>query len=41
MGLFYVRNDKGQAVPLSSVVEVKPRNGPEFTMRYTTCIAAR
>jgi HAE1 family hydrophobic/amphiphilic exporter-1 len=34
MGLFYVRNDKGQAVPLSSVVDVKPRNGPEFTMRY-------
>jgi HAE1 family hydrophobic/amphiphilic exporter-1 len=34
MGLFYVRNDKGQGVPLSSVVEVKSRNGPEFTMRY-------
>jgi HAE1 family hydrophobic/amphiphilic exporter-1 len=34
MGLFYVRNDKGDAVPLSSVVDVKPRNGPEFTMRY-------
>jgi HAE1 family hydrophobic/amphiphilic exporter-1 len=34
MGLFYVRNSAGQPVPLSSVVEVKPRNGPEFTMRY-------
>jgi HAE1 family hydrophobic/amphiphilic exporter-1 len=34
MGLFYVRNNAGQPVPLSSVVEVKPRNGPEFTMRY-------
>jgi HAE1 family hydrophobic/amphiphilic exporter-1 len=34
MGLFYVRNSAGQPVPLSSVVEVKPRYGPEFTMRY-------
>ncbi len=34
MGLFFVRNDKGESVPLSSVVDVKPRNGPEFTLRY-------
>jgi HAE1 family hydrophobic/amphiphilic exporter-1 len=34
MGLFYVRNDKGTPVPLSSVVDVTHRNGPEFTMRY-------
>lgn len=34
MGLFYVRNKDGQTVPLSSVVDIKPRNGPEFTMRY-------
>jgi HAE1 family hydrophobic/amphiphilic exporter-1 len=34
MGLFYVRNKDGQSVPLSSVVDIKPRNGPEFTMRY-------
>ena len=34
LGLFYVRNSKGESVPLSSVVDVKPRNGPEFTLRY-------
>ncbi len=34
MGLFYVRNSDGQAVPLSSLVDVTTRNGPEFTMRY-------
>ncbi|MDD5200549.1 MAG: efflux RND transporter permease subunit [Terrimicrobiaceae bacterium] len=34
MGLFYVRNDRGTPVPLSSLVDVAPRNGPEFTMRY-------
>jgi HAE1 family hydrophobic/amphiphilic exporter-1 len=34
MGLFYVRNSHGQSVPLSAVVDIKPRNGPEFTMRY-------
>lgn len=34
MGLFFVRNSKGTPVPLSSVVDVAPRNGPEFTLRY-------
>ncbi len=34
LGLFYVRNDKGDAVPLSALVNVEPRMGPEFTMRY-------
>jgi HAE1 family hydrophobic/amphiphilic exporter-1 len=34
MGLFYVRNSSGQSVPLSAVVDIKPHNGPEFTMRY-------
>ena len=34
MGLFYVRNNSGKSVPLSAVVDIKPRNGPEFTMRY-------
>ncbi len=34
MGLFYVRNSQGKSVPLSAVVDIKPRNGPEFTMRY-------
>ena len=34
MGLFYVRNNKGESVPLSAVVDIKARNGPEFTLRY-------
>ncbi len=34
LGLFYVRNDEGEAVPLSALVNVEPRMGPEFTMRY-------
>jgi hydrophobic/amphiphilic exporter-1 (mainly G- bacteria), HAE1 family len=34
MGLFYVRNDQGQSVPLSAVVDITQRNGPEFTLRY-------
>jgi HAE1 family hydrophobic/amphiphilic exporter-1 len=31
---FYVRNNKGEMVPLSSLVRYEPRSGPEFTMRY-------
>jgi HAE1 family hydrophobic/amphiphilic exporter-1 len=34
VGQFYVRNNKGENVPLSTLVVVKPRSGPEFTMRY-------
>ena len=34
VGEFYVRNNKGQNVPLSSLLTVKPRSGPEFTMRF-------
>jgi hydrophobic/amphiphilic exporter-1 (mainly G- bacteria), HAE1 family len=34
VGQFYVRNNDGTAVPLSSVVRIEPRTGPEFTMRY-------
>ncbi len=34
MSLFFVRNNEGTPVPLSSVVDYSPRNGPEFTMRY-------
>ncbi len=34
LGLFYVRNNAGQPVPLSALVDVTHRNGPEFTMRY-------
>ncbi len=34
VGRFYVRNDEGSPVPLSSVTRIKQRFGPEFTMRY-------
>ena len=33
-GQFYVRNDRGDAVPLSSLVTMRTAIGPEFTMRY-------
>lgn len=31
---FYVRNTKGEMVPLSSVVSIESREGPEFTSRF-------
>lgn len=34
LGQFYVRNDKGDAVPLAALTTIEPRIGPEFTMRY-------
>ncbi len=34
VGEFYVQNNHGQMVPLSTLVTMKPINGPEFTMRY-------
>ncbi|PTX93800.1 hydrophobe/amphiphile efflux-1 family RND transporter [Spartobacteria bacterium LR76] len=34
LGLFYVTNTDGQAVPVSSFVTPKKTYGPEFTMRY-------
>ncbi|MGH9445550.1 MAG: efflux RND transporter permease subunit, partial [Terriglobia bacterium] len=34
LGQFYVRNNQGQMVPLSSLVSFTSRSGPEFTMRY-------
>ena len=34
VGHFYVRNQTNNAVPLSSVVRIRRRFGPEFTMRY-------
>jgi hydrophobic/amphiphilic exporter-1 (mainly G- bacteria), HAE1 family len=34
VGRFYVRNNKGENVPLSTLTIVKPRLGPEFTMRF-------
>jgi hydrophobic/amphiphilic exporter-1 (mainly G- bacteria), HAE1 family len=34
VGQFYVRNNKGENVPLSTLTSVKPRLGPEFTLRF-------
>jgi HAE1 family hydrophobic/amphiphilic exporter-1 len=34
VGQFYVRNNKGENVPLSTLATVKPRLGPEFTLRF-------
>jgi len=38
---FYVRNANHQAVPLSSLVTMKPANGPEFTIRFNEYRAAQ
>ena len=34
VGLFYVRNNQGQPVPLSSFTTIERRTGPEFIMHY-------
>jgi HAE1 family hydrophobic/amphiphilic exporter-1 len=34
VGQFYVRNGTGENVPLSTLTSIKPRLGPEFTMRF-------
>src|SRR5271167_2280061 len=34
VGQFYVRNNKGESVPLSTLATAKPRLGPEFTLRF-------
>jgi HAE1 family hydrophobic/amphiphilic exporter-1 len=34
LGLFYVRNARGESVPLSAVTRIESRTGPEFIMRY-------
>src|SRR5712675_1300277 len=41
VGQFYVRNNKGENVPLSTLTTVKPRMGPEFTMRVNEFRAAQ
>ncbi|HEV7731185.1 MAG TPA: multidrug efflux RND transporter permease subunit [Candidatus Binatia bacterium] len=41
VGQFYVRNTKGDAVPMSSVVRMEPTFGPEFTMRFNGSRAAQ
>jgi hydrophobic/amphiphilic exporter-1 (mainly G- bacteria), HAE1 family len=34
LGQFYVRNNRGEMVPLSALANFETRSGPEFTMRY-------
>jgi len=34
VGRFYVRNNKGENVPLATLTTVKPQLGPEFTLRF-------
>jgi HAE1 family hydrophobic/amphiphilic exporter-1 len=34
VGQFFVRNDRGQMVPLSSFVKVHASSGPEYTVRF-------
>jgi HAE1 family hydrophobic/amphiphilic exporter-1 len=34
IGQFYVRNSRGEMVPLSALTRFESRYGPEFTMRY-------
>src|SRR6202043_3988236 len=34
VGQFFVRNNKNQMVPLSTLTRFEPRPGPEFTMRF-------
>jgi len=34
VGQFYIRNNRGENVPLSTLTTIKPRLGPEFTMRF-------
>ena len=34
VGQFYVRNNKGENVPLSALTKFEPRIGPEYTMRF-------
>ncbi len=41
VGQFYVRNKQGDSVPLSTLTVIKPRLGPEFTMRFNEFGAAQ
>src|ERR1700726_3492831 len=40
-GQFYVRNNRGEMVPLASITRFEPRDGPEFTMRFNEYRAAQ
>jgi HAE1 family hydrophobic/amphiphilic exporter-1 len=41
VGRFYVRNNKGESVPLSTLTRITPRLGPEFTLRFNEYRAAQ
>ncbi|HEY3458011.1 MAG TPA: multidrug efflux RND transporter permease subunit [Bryobacteraceae bacterium] len=41
IGQFYVANNRGEMVPLSAVTDIRPIQGPEFTMRYNEYHAAQ
>jgi len=41
IGQFYVRNNEGQMVPLSTLVSIQPTAGPEFTIRFNEYRAAQ
>ena len=41
MGEFFVRNSTGEMVPLTTLVEMKSKFGPEFTMRFNGYSAAQ
>jgi HAE1 family hydrophobic/amphiphilic exporter-1 len=41
LGQFYVRNNKGDMVPLSTLTKLEERSGPEFTMRFNLYRAAQ
>lgn len=41
LGQFYVRNNRGQMVPLSSLANFETHSGPEFLMRYDEYQAAQ
>jgi HAE1 family hydrophobic/amphiphilic exporter-1 len=40
LGLFFVRSAKGDMVPLDTLVNTRPTNGPEFTNRFNLYRAA-
>jgi HAE1 family hydrophobic/amphiphilic exporter-1 len=41
LGLFYVRNTRGESVPLSSVTHAENRVGPEFILHYNSYPSAQ
>jgi hydrophobic/amphiphilic exporter-1 (mainly G- bacteria), HAE1 family len=41
VGQFFVRNNKGEMVPLAALTKFESRPGPEFTMRYNEYRAAQ